>query len=309
MQKHREGSRVKFLITGATGFVGSRLCDVLVASGHQVVALSRHPERAGHIPAVDVFGWNPAEPPPADAFRGVDAVVHLAGESVSGRWTAAKKAEIERSRVLGTKSLVEAIGRLYRRPKVLISASAIGYYGDRADEVLHEASTPGDDFLAGVCRAWEEAAVAVESHGVRCVRLRIGLVLGRHGGALGTLVPLFRSGLGGRLGRGGQWWSWIHIDDVAGMVEFFANRDVAGPINATAPEPVRQREFASALGRAVGRLAIFPAPALALRLVLGEFATELLASRRVVPQAALDAGYTFRYSNLGAALDDLVARY
>lgn len=300
---------MKFLITGATGFIGSRLCDVLVAAGHQVVALSRNPDRARHIPAVDVFGWNPAEPPPVDAFRGVDAIVHLAGENVSGRWTAAKKAEIERSRVLGTKRLVEAIGSLYRRPKVLISASAVGYYGDRGDEVLHERSSPGDDFLSGVCRAWEDAAVAVEAHGVRCVRLRIGLVLGRHGGALGTLIPLFRSGMGGPLGRGHQWWSWIHIDDVAGVIEFVASRELSGPFNVTAPEPVRQREFASKLGRAVGRLAIFPAPVFALRLVLGEFATELLASRRVVPQAALDAGYTFRFPTLDAALDDLVTRY
>lgn len=300
---------MKYLVTGATGFLGTHLCDALVASGNQVVVLSRRPERAGHVPAMEVFQWDPGAPPPSDAFRGVDAVVHLAGESVSGRWTAAKRAEIERSRTLGTKHLVEAIGSLYRRPKVLISASAIGYYGDRGEEALHEGSRPGGDFLAGVCRAWEEAAALVEEHGVRSVRLRIGLVLGRHGGAMATLIPLFRAGLGGPIGRGRQWWSWIHVDDVAGMIQFLAENEIAGPVNATAPQPVRQREFASKLGRAVGRLAIFPGPAFAIRLVLGGFASELLASRKVLPNVATEAGYTFRFPELGAAFDDLVSRF
>lgn len=300
---------MKYLVTGATGFLGTHLCDALVASGNQVVVLSRRPERAGHVPAVDVFGWDPASLPPSDAFRGVDAVVHLAGEPVSGRWTEAKKAEIERSRILGTRNLVAAMRGLYRRPKVLISASAIGYYGDRGEETLHEGSGPGEGFLSGVCRAWEEAAAEAETFGVRSVRLRIGLALGRHGGALATLVPLFRSGMGGPIGRGRQWWSWIHVDDLAGLIQFLAEKEVSGAVNATAPEPVRQREFASTLGRAVRRLAIFPAPAFAVRLVLGGFSGELLSSRRVIPKAAIEAGYAFRFPNLEAALEDLVGRY
>ena len=297
---------MKILITGATGFLGRRVCEVLSQAGHTIVALSRDPTKAKQrVPALtEAFRWDAL----AEALKGCDAVVHLAGETVAGRWTDEKKKAIRDSRVLGTRNLVENIAKLDLRPKVLISASAIGYYGDRGEETLTEDSPPGSDFLAQVCQAWESEAARAENFGIRVVRLRIGLVLGPGGGALQALMPIFKLGLGGPLGSGRQFWSWVHRDDVAGAILFALERDdLRGPINVTAPQPVRQREFAQILGHVLRRPAILPAPAFALKLILGEFASELLSSKKVLPQRLQQQGYQFRFAELEPALRALVA--
>jgi uncharacterized protein (TIGR01777 family) len=301
---------MNILITGATGFVGRRLCEMLHQAGHTVRALSRDSvaakQRVPHLK--EVFPWNPLqELPPLQAFEGCDAVINLAGESIAGRWTAPKKQLIRDSRVLGTKNLVNAFAQLSSRPKVLISASAIGYYGDRGEETLTEDAAPGSDFLAQVCRDWENEALKAESLGMRVVRLRIGLVLGRGGGTLQALLPLFRVGLGGPLGSGRQWWSWIHRDDLCRLiVQILANENVSGPINATAPQPVRQKEFAQVLGRVLRRPAFLPTPAFALKIALGEFADGILASQRVLPRRAQEMGYRFQFEELEGALREIL---
>ena len=256
----------------------------------------------------EVFPWNPLqELPPLQAFEGCDAVINLAGESIAGRWTAPKKQLIRDSRVLGTKNLVNALAQLSSRPKVLISASAIGYYGDRGEETLTEDAAPGSDFLAQVCRDWENEALKAESLGMRVVRLRIGLVLGRGGGTLQALLPLFRVGLGGPLGSGRQWWSWIHRDDLCRLiVQILANESISGPVNATAPQPVRQKEFAQVLGRVLRRPAFLPTPAFALKIALGEFADGILASQRVLPRRAQEMGYRFQFEELEGALREIL---
>jgi len=297
---------VRVLVTGATGFVGRRLCDDLCHAGHTVWGLSRDGQRARtEVPALAAaWSWDPlAGPPPAEALAQSDAIVHLAGESVQGRWTAEKRRAIRESRVIGTQHLVEGIGSLARRPGVLVAASAIGYYGSRGDEELPEDAPPGDDFLAEVCLAWESAARGAEAHGVRVVRPRLGVVLDSDGGALQRLLPVFQSGLGGRLGNGRQWWAWVHLSDVTGALRHALETEtVRGACNVTAPSPVRQKDFAVALGRALRRPSFVPTPAFALRLVHGGFADELLASRRVVPQALLAGGYSFRQPDLAAVL-------
>jgi len=301
---------MNILITGATGFVGRRLCEMLHQAGHTVRALSRDSvaakQRVPHLK--EVFPWNPLqELPPLQAFEGCDAVINLAGESIAGRWTAPKKQLIRDSRVLGTKNLVNALAQLGSRPKVLISASAIGYYGDRGEETLTEDAAPGSDFLAQVCRDWENEALKAESLGMRVVRLRIGLVLGRGGGTLQALLPLFRVGLGGPLGSGRQWWSWIHRDDLCRLiVQILANENVSGPINATAPQPVRQKEFAQVLGRVLRRPAFLPTPAFALKIALGEFADGILASQRALPRRAQEMGYRFQFEELEGALREIL---
>ena len=304
---------MRLLVTGATGFIGRRVVRRFARKGHQVAALSRRPERARAVlPELDaVFAWGPPagggpESPPAEAFGGMHAVIHLAGESVAGRWTRAKRAEIHRSRAEGTRRLVQAIASSRERPAVLISMSAIGYYGSRGEETLTESSGPGDDFLASVCRAWEEEAMHAAELGVRVVRLRCGIALGEDGGALRSLLLPARLGLAGPLGSGRQWWSWIHVDDVVRLMEHVLEHDLSGPVNATAPQPVRQREFARALGRVLRRPAVLPVPAPVLKLVLGGFACEVLDSKRVLPQRALASGFRFQFETLDAALDAIV---
>jgi uncharacterized protein (TIGR01777 family) len=301
---------MNILITGATGFVGRRLCEMLHQAGHTVRALSRDSVAAKQrVPLLkEVFPWNPLqELPPLQAFEGCDAVINLAGESIAGRWTAPKKQLIRDSRVLGTKNLVNALAQLSSRPKVLISASAIGYYGDRGEETLTEDAAPGSDFLAQVCRDWENEALKAESLGMRVVRLRIGLVLGRGGGTLQALLPLFRVGLGGPLGSGRQWWSWIHRDDLCRLiVQILANENVSGPVNATAPQPVRQKEFAQVLGRVLRRPAFLPTPAFALKIALGGFADGILASQRALPRRAQEMGYRFQFEELEGALREIL---
>lgn len=297
---------MNIVVSGATGFIGSRLCERLAASGHEPIALSRRPASAPQrVSALSsAYEWSPTDgPPPSEAFEGVEAVVHLAGESVSGRWTSEKKRAIRESRIQGTRHLVEALAALERRPQVLISASAVGIYGDRGDDELTEDAAPGTDFLAQVCRDWEAEAQRAEALNVRVVNPRIGLVLGPGGGALAPMRPLFKFGLGGPLGSGRQWWPWIHRDDLVAIIQHAIEGEaLRGPVNAANPNPVRQRDFAKALGRVMGRPAFMPAPSFALKLVLGEFSKELLDSRRVLPEKAQANGYSFQYAELEPAL-------
>ena len=303
---------MKVLVTGATGFVGRRLSAALGAAGHAIGALSRDPQRArADRPSLaEAWAWRPEdEAPPPGSLAWADAVVHLAGETVAGRWNAEKRRRIHDSRVGGTRHLVDGIGSQAAadRPAVLVSASAVGYYGDRGDEELDEDAAPGDGFLAGVCRDWEAEAARAEPLGVRVVRARIGLVLGRDGGALASLLPVFRAGAGGPLGGGRQWWPWIHVDDVVGLLVLAIEREaLAGALNLAAPEPVRQKPFARALGAALDRPSFLPTPAFGLKLALGPFSEELLASRRVLARRAEEAGYRFRFPRLAEALADLV---
>jgi uncharacterized protein len=280
-------------VTGATGFIGRYLVQALARDGHSVRALSRQ--------AWDIF----AGEPPAESLTGADAVVHLAGTPVAQRWTKRAREEIRGSRVTGTHHLVTALSTLPQRPEALVCASAIGIYGDRGDEVLTEASPLGGGFLPDVCRAWEREADLAESLGVRVVKLRFGIALGRKGGALEKMLPPFRAFVGGKMGTGSQWMSWIHIADIVGLIRHALESPLNGVVNATAPNPARNRDFARALGAALHRPAIFPVPALALQILLGEMAEVLLASQYVLPKAAEAAGYRFAFPELGAALVDL----
>ena len=300
---------MKALVTGGTGFVGRQLLELL----DRPTVLSRdvsRGQRAVGQSAGRVVGWDPqAGPPPTEAFEGVDVIFHLAGESVAeGRWTSAQKARIRESRVVGTQNLVAGIARAEPRPRVLVSASAVGYYGDRGEEELTEASAPGDDFLADVCVEWERAARVAEQHGVRVVLARTGIVLGQ-GGALAKMLTPFKLGAGGPLGNGRQWMPWIHVADLARLYLHAADTtSIQGPMNAVGPHPVRNYEFTKALGRALHRPAFMPAPYLGLRLVFGEFAKVLFASQRVIPQVAIDTGFHFEYPQIAAALAEILKR-
>jgi uncharacterized protein (TIGR01777 family) len=299
---------MRVLITGATGFIGRRLAARLAAAGHTVTGLSRNPERAAAgVPAVTrFFPWQSGDVPPQPALAGVDAVIHLAGESVDGRWSDDKKRRIASSRVDGTRSLVRSLAAGNPAP-AFISASAVGYYGDRGDETLTEASGPGGGFLAGVVQDWEREALGAERAGCRVALMRFGIVLGREGGALAKMLPLFRLGLGGKLGNGRQWWPWVHVDDVVSALGAAAVDPWSGIFNVTAPQPVRQEDFAKALAQALHRPALAPpVPAFALRLVQGEFADEILFSKRVLPRHLLEAGFEFSYPAIGDALNQLV---
>lgn len=277
-------------ITGASGFVGTHLRTALTAAGHEVRPLSiRHGVAPGDV-------------------SGAAAVVHLAGESVAGRWTAAKRERILASRRDGTRALVQAMGAADERPGVLVSASAVGFYGERGDAVLTEDLPAGEGFLSEVCTAWEAEAAAAEELGVRVARLRFGIILARDAEAFRRLLLPAKFALGGPMGSGRQWWPWVHIADLVGVVQAaIGDERYRGPVNVTAPEPQRQRDVARKLGQAIHRPAFLPAPAFALRLLLGGFATELLNSRRVVPARAQELGYAFTFGTLEAALADLTA--
>ena len=276
-------------ISGASGFIGRHLMKSLSQAGHSLRALSRHA-------------------PPAESLREADAIIHLAGEPVAQRWTAAAKQRILDSRVVGTRNLVEALGRFTRRPETLICASAIGYYGSRGDEILTESSAPGSGFLPEVCVAWEREALAAEAFGIRVVRVRTGVVLDANGGALVRMLPPFRMGLGGRLGSGRQWMSWIHLEDLAALFQFAVESQVRGPLNAVAPNPVTNSDFTRELAHALRRPAVFPVPEFALKMLFGEMADVLLASQRVAPAAAEAAGFRFRFPQLAPALESLLRR-
>jgi uncharacterized protein len=297
------------LITGATGFIGRHL----LAQLDRPVVLTRDPQRARQALAandVQIHAWEPLNgPPPSEAFDGIDIVFHLAGESVaSGRWTAKRKREIRESREIGTRNLVATLRQLTVKPKALLSASAVGYYGSRGDDVLDELAPPGTDFLAEVCQAWEREAMAATDTGIRVVCLRTGVVLGPDGGALKKMLLPFRLGVGGRLGSGRQWMPWIHIDDLIGLYLHAANRPgIAGPMNGVAPNPVANREFTKAFARTLHRPAILPTPYFALRVAMGEFAKVLFDSQRVAPKVAQETSFQFRYPEIEAALKSILS--
>src|SRR5579883_50782 len=292
-------------ISGASGLIGRRLLKALGASGHALHILSRH---AGtNVPnGVRLSPWDPAKAPPRESLEAADAVVHLAGEPVAQRWTPEVKRRIRESRVEGTRRLVEALAGVSRKPAVLVCASAIGYYGDRGDELLDESAPPGSGFLPEVCVAWEREAQRAAAVGLRVALIRIGLVLDPRGGALRRMLPPFRFGIGGRLGSGQQWMSWIHIEDLVELFRFAIDQPVSGPLHGTAPEPVRNLEFTRELAAALRRPALLPVPRLALWALFGEMAGVLLESQRAVPQAAEAAGFRFRHRQLGPALADLL---
>jgi uncharacterized protein len=298
---------LRVLVTGSTGFVGSALVPFLAAGGHRVTRLVRTLPRRGR----DEIQWGP-EAGFVDAARleGLDGVIHLAGESIAtSRWTAEKKAMIRDSRVNGTRLLCDALAGLKQPPKVLVCASAIGYYGDRGDELLTEESAPGTGFLAEVCREWEAATQSVEQKGIRVVRLRFGMVLSPTGGAMAKLLPPFKKGLGGVLGTGRQYLSWIALDDLVDVIAHaLTTETLQGPVNAVAPNPVTNREFTRTLGRVIGRFTLFPMPVVAVRLIFGELADELLlASQRVQPTRLLATEHRFQYPDLEGALRHLLA--
>jgi uncharacterized protein (TIGR01777 family) len=254
-----------------------------------------------------VFSWDPVKgEPPAESLRDTGAVIHLAGEPVAQRWNDAVKGRIRGSRVIGTRNLVQAISKLPQRPSALICASAIGYYGSRGDDMLPEEAGPGSDFLAQTCVEWEKEAIAAGQYGLRVVRVRIGVVLDARGGALKRMLPPFKMGVGGKIGSGKQWMSWVHLDDLAGLFRFALENSISGPINGVAPYPVTNADFTKALAAAVHRPAIFPVPPFALKLMFGEMADVLLASQRVQPRQAETAGFRFKFPQLQPALADLL---
>ena len=291
---------MRVLVTGGTGLVGRPACDALRAAGHTVTIVSREP---GRVPA-RAIGWDGLRA----AMPETDAIVNLAGESIaSGRWTAARKAAIRRSRVEATRALVDAAAAASPRPKVLVNASAVGYYGAHGDEPLDERAAAGTDFLARVCVEWEAEARRAEALGMRVVLLRVGVVLAPDGGALSAMLLPFRAALGGPIGGGRQWMSWVHRDDVVGLLrEAVGNAEYAGPVNATSPNPVTNRDFTRALGRVLHRPTVLPVPGIGLRLLMGEMATMLLTGQRVLPKVAERRGYAWQQPELPAALERCV---
>ena len=293
----------RILIGGASGLIGSALAQAFLSGGQEVHRLVRRsPQSANEI------AWDPMRPVAATLVSGFDAVIHLSGESIAGRWTGAKKRRIRDSRVVSTENLARALALAAMKPSVFVAASAIGFYGDRGDEVLTEPSPGGEGFLSDVCREWEAATHAASAAGIRVVNLRTGMVLSRKGGALPQMLLPFRWGLGARIGSGRQWWSWIHMEDlVAAVSNTLENRDLRGALNTVSPNPVSNAEFTQTLAHLLGRPRIFAVPGFALRFALGEFATEgLLGSARVLPARLSQAGFRFRYPALETALENLV---
>ena len=289
----------RIAITGASGLIGTALVGHLKSEGHTVQRFVRRP-----VVAPDEIQWDPKSGyVDIEALRGVDAVIHLAGVGVGDkRWSKKYKAEILNSRLLGTTAIARAVSEV--KPQVFISASAIGWYGESGNRAVVESDRVGDDFLAAVCREWEAAADLAQ--GVRTVKIRTGLVLDPTGGALGKMLPLFRLGLGGKLGNGKQWWSWITLHDVIRAISFLLESKIEGPVNLTSPNPVTNQEFTSALARAMHRPALFPAPAIGLKIALGGFSSEILGSKKVMPQELTNAGFTWDYPHITNALTALI---
>jgi hypothetical protein len=311
-QSGPKGDRVmKILVTGSTGFMGSALVPFLTTSGHQVSRLFRSKSKKFHG-MESAISWNPeAGVLDLASLEGFDAVIHLAGESIAGgRWSSQRKTQILESRSKGTRLLSETLSRLSHPPKVLISASAIGYYGDRGEERLNEQSSPGSDFLAKVCQEWEKASTAASDAGIRVLNLRFGIVLSTTGGALQRMVTPFRLGVGGIIGNGSQFMSWIALDELLGVIQHTLVTDqLRGPINVASPNPVTNREFTKTLGRILGRPTILPMPAFAAKLAFGEMAEALLlSSQRIEPQRLLQTGYSFRFPELEGALRYLLGK-
>lgn len=301
---------MKVLVTGASGFIGSALCDALLVRGDTVVGLTRDPQRARRTnPSVTWHAWEPTlERPPGEAFDGVDGVVNLLGEKIDQRWTDEAKERIMESRRTGTHNLVGAIAGLERKPGVLVNQSAIGFYGDRGEAIVDESSDSGEGFDAEVVLEWEKAAHEAEATGVRLVIVRTGHVLDPRGGMLKQLLTPFRLGVGGPLAGGRQYMSWIHIEDEVGILLWaLENERVSGVVNATAPKPVTNRELSKTLGRVLNRPAVVPVPGVTLDLMYGkEFGKVLRGGQRVMPRRALDLGYEFKHPELDGALDDLL---
>jgi uncharacterized protein (TIGR01777 family) len=289
----------RIAVTGASGLIGTALVGYLKSEGHTVQRFVRRP-----VVAPDEIQWDPKTGyVDIEALRGVDAVIHLAGVGVGDkRWTKKYKSEILNSRLLGTTAIANAVNEV--KPQVFISASAIGWYGESGNRAVVETDRVGDDFLAAVCREWEAAAdLATDT---RVVKIRTGLVLDPTGGALGRMLPLFRLGLGGKLGNGKQWWSWITLHDQIRAIAFLLEHKVSGPVNLTSPNPVTNQEFTSALARAMHRPALFPAPAIALKIALGGFSSEILGSKKVMPHALAEAGFVWDYPHITNALTALI---
>jgi uncharacterized protein (TIGR01777 family) len=289
---------MRVVLTGASGLIGSRLAASLSARGDEVVPLGRH------------SGWDPlAGPAPSDLLGGADAVVHLAGENIAQRWSRAVKQRIRESRTTGTANLVTGLAAAQERPRVLVCANAVGYYGGRGDELLSEQSPPGEDWLAGVCGAWQEEAMRAGELGLRVCVLRTGVVLDRHGGALAKMLPAFQAGIGGPVAGGRQFMSWIHLDDLVALyVAAIEDDRYAGAVNAVAPDAVRNADFSHALGRALRRPAVAPVPGLALRMLYGEMAQIVTDSQNVEPRRLGEIGFAYAHPELGEALADALSR-
>ncbi|MXV76979.1 TIGR01777 family protein [Candidatus Poribacteria bacterium] len=302
----------KILVTGGTGFIGRKVCDTLHNKDYDVNVVSRNPEKAKtKLEAVgEIYGWNPeSEQLPTEAISETEAVIHLAGETIAGRWNTEKKQRIRDSRVLSTRNLVESCANAESKPDVLICASAIGLYGDSGDNSFTEETPPGTDYLAEVCKEWETEAYKASELGIRVVTVRIGLVLGLGGGMLQQVLTPFKIGIGGKLGSGQQWMSWIHVDDVVGIIlHALENDSINGALNATAPVPVRNIEFTKALGSVLGKPTILPAPYFGLKLMMGEFADFVLLSQKVLPEKTVASGYEFQFTTIDSALSDLLLK-
>lgn len=300
---------MKILFAGGTGFIGKSLTESLIQQNHNVVVLTRS-IKSSHSPNLRFVSWDPFQFDSSweSELEGADAVINLAGEPIANkRWTTAQKKALLESRLSSVTAINRAIRKASQRPKVLLNASAVGYYGSRGDEILDESSKPGTGFLAELCQRWEEAVMEAESLNVRAIRLRIGLVLEKGGGALGKMLPPFQLGLGGPLGDGKQWMSWIHRGDLIRLILFLLDHSEAhGTINGTSLNPVRMSEFAKTLGRILGRPAIFPVPAALLRILLGELSEMLLTGQCVLPQRAIQLGFSFQYPTLNLALEDIL---
>ncbi len=302
---------MKLVVAGGTGFIGARLCNQLDRQGHSLTILTRSVS-AVDSPNNTTILWQPGSPGTwernlEEAIDGADGVINLAGEPIAGkRWIAAQKRRLRSSRIDTTRTLVTAIGKAKKKPAFLLNASAVGYYGPQGDEVITEESGPGGGFLAGLCSNWEEEAKRAESYGVRVIRLRTGIVLGK-GGALAKMVPPFKLFIGGPLGSGKQWMPWIHVEDEIGMIQLLMeNSNARGAVNACAPNPVTMKEFCRTLGSVLHRPCWAPVPAFALRLLLGEMAEMLLTGQRAVPAAAERLGYRFRHPELREALENIL---
>ncbi len=300
----------RVLVSGASGLVGSVLVPSLKAGGAQVVRLVRAGAPSRARDDEEQIPWDPSQAIFPDAVSGFDAVIHLAGESVVGRWTAAKKARIRDSRIPATRNLAQALAQAKIKPAIFLCASAIGYYGNRGDEVLKEESSFGTGFAADLARDWEVATESAAAAGIRTVRMRIGIVIGSTGGALQKMLPAFKMGVGGRVGNGRQWMSWIDVQDVAGAIHHILRTDLlSGPVNVVAPKPVTNADFTKTLASVLSRPAIFPMPAFAARLAFGQMADELLlASQRVEPTKLISSGYPFRFSDLRASLENVLKK-
>ncbi len=299
----------RILVSGVSGPIGAALLPSLRTNGCSVVRLVRGPAQ-GRSPDNEQISWDPSVPLAPQTVSGFDAVIHLAGESIFGRWTAAKKRKIRDSRVVGTFNLSSALAQAVDKPKVFVCGSAIGYYGNRGDEVLREESAPGTGFLAEVCQEWEEATTPAVQADIRTAHIRTGIVLSPKGGALGAMLTPFKLGLGGRIGNGRQWQSWIDVRDMVGAIHHIMKNDlIQGPVNMVAPKPVTNAEFAKTLASVLSRPAIFPLPAFAVRLAFGEMGEEcLLSGQKVEASKLIASGYPFRYRELRASLEAILGR-